>query len=134
MKSLVRLILVVGFGYALVMGLMTLQYFFDRGDIRRASEVIYNYRPTKDESKTLIQLMAEKLAIETNQIHCESQIVARYEGYVQVECGKQESYRPSADVNFLWQVDLVGARITAVNESAKNLMNQLTENPNDQNI
>lgn len=134
MKSFIRLIIVVGCGYALIMGLMTLQYLFDRGDIRRASEVIYNYRPSKEVSKTLIQLMAEKLTIEETKIHCESQIVARYEGYVQVECGEQESYKPSAAVNFLWQVDLVGARITAINEPAQNLMNQLTEKSNDQNI
>lgn len=131
MKLIIRLAAVVVFCYALLLSVTTLQYFFDRGDIRRASEVIYKYQPVRDHSKTLVQIMAKSLNIMEADIHCESQIVARYEGYVQVECGAKANFIPGIPKNFVWQVDLVGARIKPANDKATTLMNQLTGTSHD---
>lgn len=120
MKSLLRIGLVIFFAYALVMALMTLQYFFDRGDIRRASEVVYEYVPNQKTGKKLLQLMADQLKIDEKAIHCEAEITSRYEGIVQVECGNIQNYRSnSPQLNFIWKVNLVGSQLLPSNDLSK---------------
>lgn len=111
MKKFFRVLLVVFAIYAIVMAAMAVQYFFDRGDLRKASAVIYEFKPDKTKDETLAALMAAEQKILPTELACDAQIMSRYEGQVLVTCDKYE-----------WMVDVVASRIYPKNEVAQKLM------------
>jgi len=134
MKTIVRVIFVVLFAYGTVMGLMSLQYFFDRGDLRRASKVIYDYQPRPGSSKKLVEYMAEGYQVDLGDLYCETTLASRFEGHVMVECGKKLGFvSERADINFQWVVDLVGSRIEPKNQRARQLADRIASIKGDQN-
>ena len=114
MKKVWRVILGIVIIYAAVMALMSVQYFFDQGDLKKAAAVIYEYRPPLHPDKTLLEFMAADLKLNPDQVHCETQLLSRYEGRVLVECGVTGN-------NYEWVVDVVRHTVTAHNDRAKNL-------------
>jgi hypothetical protein len=102
-----------------VMGLLTLQFFFDRGDIKRASRVIYEYKPAGQE-KTLTALIADEIGISEESLICESALISRYEGRVHVGCHGSEP-KPVYE----WEVNVVAAIIKPRNGYSQQLMNSL---------
>jgi len=107
------------------MALMTLQYFFDRGDMKKAAQVIYNYKPDPLKETTLISLMAEKYNLDSQSIRCETELISRYEGSIFIDCGVTNNFTKHSDENFHWLVDVVSARIVAKNDKARELMNEV---------
>ncbi len=114
MKKLFRVLLVVFAIYAILMAAMTVQYFFDRGDLRKASAVIFEFKPDKTKDETLAALMAAEQKILPDELVCDTQIASRYEGLVLVTCRDYE-----------WMVDVVASRIYPKSEAAQKLMTSL---------
>jgi hypothetical protein len=124
MNRIWRALLVIVMVYALVMAVMTVQYFFDRGDLKKASKVIYSYQPPSFPDKTLIQVMANHFQITEDKVYCESSLISRYEGKVLVECGNAQGFViKQSKVNFEWLVNVVAHSIVARNELAKKIVN-----------
>lgn len=124
MKTLFKVLVVILFAYAAVMGLMTLQYFFDRGDLKRASRVIYQYTPSGQDKK-LVQVMADEFKVSLDDLYCETALESRYEGHVTVTCGPKTLFLKQPKQNFVWVVDLVASSIRPYNEKAKAMLTQL---------
>lgn len=119
--TLYRAAVVIFMIYAIVMAVMTVQYFFDRGDMKKASQVIYQAKPNGTD--LLITLMAGDAKITSTDLYCETQIESRYEGYVLVECGPKQTFKTGdAANNYLWRVDVIGGQVSAKNEKAQKLI------------
>lgn len=114
MKKLWRVIVAVLIVYAAVMALMSVQYFFDRGDLKKAAAVIYQYKLPSHPDKNLLELMASDLNVNSEQVQCETELLSRYEGRVLIECGV-------AGNNYEWVVDVVLHTVQAHNDKAKKL-------------
>jgi len=68
--------------------------------MKKAAKVIYQYKPLNKQDITLVQMMAQQLGISQENLHCETQLISRYEGHVLVECGSKKSFLPeNADLN-----------------------------------
>lgn len=123
MNKIWRAFAVIAVIYALVMGLLSVQYFFDRGDMKKAARVIYRFKPDNDKEASLIQLMAGSWQVNQDDVRCETQVMSRYEGHVFVECGLKTGFeKNSTEKNYHWIVDVVAGRIVAKNDKAKFLM------------
>lgn len=119
MKKLWRVIVAVLIVYAAVMALMSVQYFFDRGDLKKAAEVIYQYKLPSHPDKNLLELMALDLNVSSNQVHCETELLSRYEGRVLIECGAQATFKKhDSGNNHEWVVDVVLHTVQAHNDKA----------------
>lgn len=114
MKKVLRFLAMIIAVYAIVMAAMVVQYFFDRGDLKKASAVIYQFKPVAARPDTLIDYMAAESHVTPDAIQCQSQITSRYEGRVSVICDGYE-----------WVVDVVASRIYPQNEQAHKLMTSL---------
>jgi hypothetical protein len=113
-NRLIRILFVLLFVYLTGLAVVTVQYYFDRGDLKKASQVLFEFRPQGKE--TLALLMSQKLMIQESQLKCESQLLSRYEGRVRVLCGSVK--KPQ---HFVFDVDVVGYSIQAINSVTKNL-------------
>lgn len=121
LRTIFKALVVIALAYVGLMAVLGVQYFFDRGDMKKAARVVYEYRPRGHE-KTLVELMAQHYGIGGDQLKCETQIISRYEGRVLVECGPPDLFKAhDAEVNFQWEVDVVGGAIRELNEKAKKL-------------
>lgn len=77
MKKIFRGLLVVLFAYLMVMGMMSLQHLFDRGDMKKAAQVIYQFQPNKDSPQTLLDLMLiAKAQKNPDDMRCETSILS----------------------------------------------------------
>ena len=114
MKKIWRVILGIVIVYAAVMALMSVQFFFDRGDLKKAAALIYQYKPPSHPDKTLVELMAQDQKIHPDEVHCETKLLSRYEGRVLIDCGV-------AGNNYEWVVDVVRHTVAAHNSRAEKL-------------
>lgn len=122
MKKLWRVIVAVLIVYAAVMALMSVQYFFDRGDLKKAAAVIYQYKLPSHPEKNLLELMASDLNVNPDRVHCETELLSRYEGRVLIECGAQARFKKhDSGNNHEWVVDVVLHTVQAHNDKAKKL-------------
>lgn len=126
MNKIVKAVLVVAFFYLVIMGLLGLQYLFDRGDMKKAAQVIYEYRPrTAGEGQgglTLAQAMAVAYGVAEDRLKCETKIASRFEGRVLVECDRAADYQKiSPHDNFQWEVNVTSGQVTPLNAKAKGL-------------
>lgn len=126
MKTLVRVLGVVLIVYAGIMAVMGLQYLFDRGDLRKADQVLSQFKP-EGSDKTLKELMTGKLGVAEGGLSCSSTLLSRYEGRVEVDC--RSATAVAADDNdaggreeFRFEVDVVAAQIKALNDATKALV------------
>lgn len=120
MNRFFRILGVIVIAYAGVMAVLYLQYLFDRGDLRKAEQVISQFKP-KGEERTLMRIMADSLGVDAAGFSCESRILSRYEGRIEVGCGKiaaATKFKPA----FRFEVDVVGATIRALDGDSKNLL------------
>jgi len=123
MKTIIRAFIVIIVIYATVMAVMGLQYMFDRGDMKKAAKVIYEFKPSHTVNKTLAELMAQNLGVTPEELHCETELISRYEGRVLVECGDKKSFQPeNTDLNFHFVVDVVRGSVDGKNEKARKLI------------
>ena len=124
--TLYRAAVVIFMVYAIVMAVMTLQYFFDRGDMKKASQVIYQSRPNGKD--LLIDVMARDLKISSQDLYCETQVESRYEGHVLVECGNKMDFKSHDFVtHFQWRVDVLAGQVIGENKLAQQLMAGLSQ-------
>lgn len=114
MKKIFRVLGMIFAAYAIVMAAMIVQYFFDRGDLKKAAAVVYQFKPVNGKESTLIDFMADEQHLAPDAINCQTQIASRYEGRVAVTCD-----------GYQWMVDVVGSRIYPQNEQARKLMTLL---------
>ncbi len=120
MKPALRLFGLIFIIYATFFLLKFLQDAFDQGDLRRAREA-FNRVLVADQ--TLWQAMAQDLRVAVPDVQCDELLVSRYEGPVRFECFvKNEKERV-----FVWNVDVVGFRVTPGNELAQDLMSGLVK-------
>lgn len=127
LKIIFRAILVIIAVYCVIMAVVAVQYFFDRGDMKKAAKVIYEFRPQGPSDNTKNATLAEQMAafykISTDDLYCETQIVSRYEGHVLVECGEENGFQAdNRELNFYWLVNVVAGRIDGKNKLALQLM------------
>lgn len=115
MKGYLRIIGVFAVIYVAVSAVVGLQHLFDKGDIKKASKVLYELKPG-DGSKTLLQWMAVEKGLTQDDLECYSQLVSRYEGLVNLECS-----------DFVWQVNVVAGQVLPANEPATQLMKKIQE-------
>ena len=115
MKGFLRIIGIFVVIYVAVSAVVGLQHLFDKGDIKKASKVLYELRPG-DGSQTLLQWMAAENGSTTESLECYSQLVSRYEGLVNLECA-----------DFVWQVNVVAGQVLPANEAATQLMKKIQE-------
>ena len=80
-QSLVRILVITIMIYAV----WSLQQAFDRGDIKKASRSLYEYKiPPQNES--LITLMARQFGVAEDQVDCELELISRYVGPIRAVC------------------------------------------------
>lgn len=103
--------------YLAVVALSFLQELFDQGDLRKASHVIFEFRPAGGEGKTLIELMAAADGVAAAQVGCESELSSRYQGKVLMHCKTTADSRP-----FIWLIDVVAGSIEAQGERSRALI------------
>ncbi len=115
MKSLARILGVVLFAYLFVMAVMTVQYFFDRGDMRKASQVIFEFRPQGSNHPTLLETMASLSQVKKEDVNCQTTLASRYEGLVDVDC-------KAGTESFLWEIDVVAGRVIPKNDNASRIV------------
>lgn len=127
MRTIFRVLGVVVIAYACVMAVMGMQYLFDRGDLRKASQVISQYKP-KGSDKTILTLMAERSGVPESRIACDSHLLSRYEGRVEVDCRASdgEGHVIAGRQEFRFEVDVVGAQLRALNDATKALIDGVT--------
>ena len=100
--------------------------FFDRGDLRKATAMIYEYRLPSHPEKNLLSLMAEDLKVSLDQVRCETELLSRYEGRVLIECGSQTTFKKhDSGNNHEWVVDVVLHTVQTHNEKSKTLVGQV---------
>ncbi|MCP5463500.1 MAG: hypothetical protein H7A33_00580 [Deltaproteobacteria bacterium] len=117
LKSLVVILMV----YASVMVLLGLQHLFDRGDLKKASKVFYQFRPGTSQV-LLVDQMAQQMGVEPTALQCQAQILSRYEGHVLMVCTHDQS------TEYQWVVDVVAGIIKPHNQQANVLFQQIKTN------
>ena len=122
MKPALRLFGLIFIIYATVTLMKFLQNAFDNGDLRRAREA-FNRVLVHDQS--LWQAMALSLQVTVQDVQCDELLISRYDGPVRFEC----FIKDRKDQIFIWNVDVVGFRVTPGNEAAQRLTFQNDTQP-----
>jgi hypothetical protein len=121
MKSLYRILGGALIVYLGVMAVMYLQFLFDRGDIRKASQFLNDFKPGPAHEHSLLEVMATDLGQAPDQIACDSEILSRTEGTVLIHChgivAEQKTTR-----NYEWIINLVSYQVSANNPEASALL------------
>jgi hypothetical protein len=105
-RRALRVAAVLAVVYFCVVALSFLQGLFDRGDLRRAAHVIYEFRPGGPAGKTLVELMAAADGVVPDRMACQTEMASRYEGRVLTTCRGAAGTEP-----FVWVIDVVGGRV-----------------------
>lgn len=127
MRVLFRALGVIVIIYAVVMALMGLRYIFDQGDLRKASQIIQQFK-LKGSDKTLMALMSDRLGIPEAALFCEPHMLSRYGGRIEVDCRGPSVVLASKKDNgvtmkeFRFEVDIVTAHLRALDEDAIELL------------
>jgi hypothetical protein len=122
-KTLIRVLGVALISYVGIMGVMGLQYLFDRGDLRKADLVVSQFKP-EGSDKTLKELMAGRLGVAETGLSCLAVLLSRYEGRVEVDCrlATADDHNAVGREEFRFEVDVVAAQIRALNDVTKALV------------
>lgn len=103
---------VIFVAYVGFLALTTLQNAYDNADLKKGVKVLYEFRPLGEGTPVIIDLLADHWKIDRNKVNCEAELVSRYEGLVRLYCKhKQEQ--------FVWEVDVVGYSVRAVDSYTK---------------
>lgn len=122
MKPFFRMLVVAFLIYATVISMKFLQQAFDEGDMRRARE---SFNRLQISDKTVWQLMADDLHVKKDDVRCDEFLLSRYSGPIRFECYAAEQ----KDQKYIWEVDVVGFRVTPANP----LTIKLTEGHHEKN-
>lgn len=116
MKSLIRIVALIFFVYAVFFALTTLQSLFDRGDLKRASALFFG-SPLPGGQMTVVDLIAAQTGKNPGEISCLMNLESRERGTVLFVCEEK----------FEWMVDVVGSRIEPHSPSAQELLQKWSE-------
>lgn len=118
MKKFYRALIVIFAFFLIGMTLLTVRFIFDRRDMKKACQMVMEYRPREDLNLglTLAQIMSfERIE---SPVFCEARLISRYEKKLIVNC--------QADIDsassFTWLVDLAEQSVLPEGESAKALL------------
>ncbi len=113
-------ILILYFG---VSSVVYLQNRFDKSDLNKAADFIYEFKPNPQNGKNLMELMAQDLKKPVSEVFCESQILSRTEGTVLVSCyPKSSSQDQMMQSRYEWVIHLVSYLVSPNNVRAKLLL------------
>lgn len=116
MNKLWRFFAVIFVLYSTLIIMKFLQNSFDEGDLRRAREALGRVQV---QNQTVWQAMANQLNVNVEQVHCEELLMSRYSGPVRFECF---SGTEKQNLVFIWNVDVVGFRVTPGNDLSEELL------------
>ena len=95
--------------YSTLILMKFLQRSFDEGDLRRAREALNRLQI---QEQGVWDVMAQNLNATVGDVHCDELLISRYSGPVRFDCYKASEKSKI----FVWNVDVVGFRVTPGNE------------------
>ncbi len=120
MNKFIRAVIVVATIFLIGMSLFSIRYFFDRRDMKAASNLVMTYQPFATSQDNLAEIMETINEVPPGFMHCQARVVSRYEKKLSVEC--LSAYIWNKSYSFLWSVNLANQSVQPEGQATKELL------------